>query len=166
MTDGDIAQNLAVAVGHTLPAIYLTFLDRLPARPTLGEGYGPILDFGGRRWRPYDRRRLAESVPGRRGDVPVPYAHETTRTAAGLQAADEEQGGSLSAELAAQGFSLDRLARGFCIGDDGNGEPLFVDPESGGVYTIFHDDMEVERWAGSLTELVAGSLDWLGDEDA
>ena len=65
-----------------------------------------------------------------------------------------------------QGFTLDRLSRGFCVGDDGNGDPLFVDPDTGGVYVYYHDGMDVELVAGSLDELVAGSQDWLGDEDA
>ena len=58
------------------------------------------------------------------------------------------------------------MARGFCVGDDGNGDPLFVDPDTGGVFAYYHDGMDVERWAGSLAELVAGSRDWVGDEDA
>jgi len=166
MVDGDIARELAAAVGQTLTAEYLTFLDGLPARPTLGDGYGPVLDFAGRQWRPFDRRQLAEPVPGRKRDVPVPYAHQMAREAAHLRAADAQHNGEASSELVEQGFTLDRLARGFCIGDDGNGEPVFVDAESGGVYVYYHDGMDVELVAGSLDELVVGSQDWLGDEDA
>ena len=65
MVNGDPAQELASALGQRLPDEYLTFLDDLPSRPTLGEGFSPILDFDGRQWRPFDRRKLAEPVPGR-----------------------------------------------------------------------------------------------------
>ena len=47
MAEGDVAPALAAAVGQTLPAAYLDFLDGLPSRPTLGEGYGPILRDAG-----------------------------------------------------------------------------------------------------------------------
>jgi hypothetical protein len=72
----------------------------------------------------------------------------------------------MSAVLVARGFTLDRLARGFCVGDDGNGEPLFIDAESGAIYAYCHDGMDVEVWAKSLDELIAGSRDWCGDEEA
>jgi len=166
MASGDMATDLAAAVGQSLPPAYLTFLDGLSARPTLGEGYGPILDFGGREWRPHSRLRLAETVPHLRREAAFPHAHETARHAALLRAADTAHGGEASAVLVEQGFTLDRLSRGFCVGDDGNGDPLFVDPDTGGVYVYYHDGMDVELVAGSLDELVAGSQDWLGDEDA
>ncbi|MCZ2343123.1 MAG: hypothetical protein LC104_15225 [Bacteroidales bacterium] len=165
MEGTDIAQSLAAAVGQTLPTEYLAFLDGLSVRPTLGPSYGPILNFAGRRWRPYSRTRLAETVPHHRRESAFPYAHETARYIELLRVADAQRDDQASAILD-EGFSLDRLARGFCVGDDGNGELLFVDPETGGVYAYYHDGMDVERWAGSLTELVAGSRDWLGDEDA
>ena len=166
MASGDVAVDLAAAVVQTLPLVYLAFLDGLPARPTLGESYGPILDFGGRQWRPHGRSKLAETVPHRHRESGFSYAHETARHAEMLRAADAAHGGEASAALVEQGFTLDRLARGFCVGDDGNGEPLFVDTDSGGVYVYYDDGMDVEPVAGSLAELVAGSRDWLGDEDA
>lgn len=165
MAEGDVAVSLATAVGLTLPAEYLAFLDGLPARPTLGEGYGPILDYNGRHWRPHTRRRLGETVPHRRREATFPYAHETARHADMLRAADAQHGGEASAVLVEQGFTVDRLGRGFCVGDDGNGDPLFVDPDTGGVYVYYHDGMDVEPVAGSLAELLAGSRDWLGGAD-
>lgn len=164
MTEGDIAAALAAGVGQSVPAAYIEFLDGLPTRPTLGDGYGPILDFGGRRWRPYDRARLAEVVRYGRG-TPVPRAHETAAVAEELRAGDTRHNGEMSVVLAEQGFTPDRLARGFCVGDDGNGEPLFVDPESGGVFAYYHDGMDVEPWAESLAELLTRSQDWTGEED-
>ena len=166
MASGDVAVELATAVGQTLPEEYLAFLDGLAARPTQGEGFGPILDFGGRQWRPHSRVGLSETVPHRRREAAFPYAHETARHAEMLRAADAAHGGEASAVLVEQGLTLDRLARGICVGDDGNGEPLFVDPDTGGVYVYYHDGMDVEPVAGSLAELVSGSRDWLGDEDA
>jgi hypothetical protein len=164
MASGDVAVELAAAVGQTLPVAYLHFLDRLPARPTLGDG--PIFDFGGQQWRPHDRSKLAETIPHRRRESGFPYAHEMARHAEMLRAADAVHGGEASSVLVDQGFTLDRLARGFCVGDDGNGEPLFVDLDTGGVFAYYQDGMDVEQWAPTLAELVAGSLDWLGDEDA
>jgi hypothetical protein len=79
MADSDVAIQLAATVGQTLPIAYLDFLDSLPSRPTLGDGLGLILDFDGQQWRPYDRRQLAEPVPGRRRDVPVPHALQLSR---------------------------------------------------------------------------------------
>ena len=166
MATNDVAVDLATAVGQSLPPAYLAFLDGLSTRPTLGEGYGPILDFGGQQWRPHTRTRLADIVPHRRRDSAFPYAHETARHAELLRAADAARGGEALEALVEQGFTLDRLARGFCVGDDGNGDPLFVDPDTGGVFAFYHDGMEVEQWAPTLAELVAGSRDWLGDEDA
>ena len=165
MADRVSPQELAAAVGQALPAEYLTFLDGLPARPTLGPGYDPTLDFGGRTWRPYTRERLAEVIPHRRKETAFPHAHETARHAEFLRAADMAHGGEASAVLVEQGFTLDRLARGFCVGDDGNGNPLFVDPDTGGVFAYYHDGMDVEQWAGSLAELVIGSRDGIDNED-
>ena len=136
MATNDVAVDLATAVGQSLPPAYLAFLDGLSTRPTLGEGYGPILDFGGQQWRPHTRTRLADIVPHRRRDSAFPYAHETARHAELLRAADAARGGEALEALVEQGF------------------------------TFYHDGMEVEQWAPTLAELVAGSRDWLGDEDA
>ena len=166
MAEGDVAVTLASAVGQTLPAEYLAFLDGLLARPTPDDGDDLVLDFNGRQWRPHTRSRLAETVPHRRREAAFPFAHETARHAEMLRAADAAHGGEASAELTEQGFTLDRLTRGFCIGVDDNGDVLFVDAESGGVYVYCHDGMDVEPVAGSLAELLAGSQDGSGDEDA
>jgi hypothetical protein len=107
---------------------------------------------------------LAETVPHRRRESAFPRAHETARHAELLRAADAAHGGEASAVLVEQGFTLDRLARGFCVGDDENGDPLFVDPDAGAVYVYYHDGMDVELVAGSLGELVSGSRDCPDDE--
>lgn len=159
MAEVDVAETLAAAVGQTLPTEYLVFLDRLAARPTTEDGEGPLLEYEGRTWRPHDRARLAETIPHRRRDGAFPFAHETARHAAMLRAADASHDGEASAELAELGFTVDRLARGFCVGSDDNGDVLFVDAETGGVYLYCHDGMDLEAVAGSLTELIAGSND-------
>lgn len=161
----DAASELAAAVGQTLPAAYLAFLDGLASRPTLGKGYGPILDFDGRHWRPHSREDLAEAVQYDRG-AKHPRAHETAAVAESLRAADAKHNGEMSAVLVEQGFTLERLARGFCIGDDGNGEPLFIDPDTGAVFAYYHDGMDVEQWSESVIELIDGSRDWTGDDEA
>ena len=156
--------ELAAAVGQTLPDAYFAFLDGLAARPTLGEGFGVILDFDGRHWRPHNRSELAETVRFDRG-AEHPRAHETAAVAESLRDGDAKHCGEMSAVLVEQGFTLERLARGFCIGDDGNGEPLFVDSDTGAVYAYYHDGMDVEQWSESVIELIASSRDWTGDED-
>lgn len=166
MAIDDFALSLASAVGQALPAEYLAFLDGLQARPTPDNGDDPVLDFNGRQWLPHNRSRLAETVPHRRRETAFPFAHEMARHAELLRAADAAHDGEASAELAEQGFTLDRLARGFCVGGDENGEPLFIDPDTGGVFAYYHDGMDVEQWAASLVELVIGSRDWSGDDEA
>lgn len=165
MPTNDVATELAAEVGQTLPATYIAFLDGLHLRPTLGERYSPILDIAGRQWRPYSREKMAEAVRYNRGKT-HPRAHETAAIAEDLRIGDVKANGEISAALRERGFTLDRLARGFCIGDDGNGEPLFVDAEKGEIYAYYHDGMDVEMWAKSLNELIAGSRDWTGDEEA
>ena len=165
MAEADLAVTLAAAVGQTLPAEYLAFLDGLPARSVPDDDEGPVLDFDGRQWHPHDRSRLAETIPHRRREGAFSFAHETARHAEMLRAADDAHGGEASAELAEQGFTLDRLARGFCVGSDENGDVLFVDAETGVVYLFCHDGMDLEAVAGSLAELIAGSHD-CEDDDA
>lgn len=142
---------LAAAVGWTPPSEYVVFLDGLEDRPTI------LLDFGGRMWRPFDRRRLAETMPGLKRDHPVPYAHWMARVASDLRGAVERHGDEMTAALEEQGFTLDRMARSFCIGDDGNANPVFVDHTTGAVYAYYPDGMDVERWAESPFELIFGS---------
>ncbi len=165
MPSSDVEIELAAAVGQSVPAAYTAFLDSLILRPTLGEGYGPILDFGGRQWRPYNREELASTVRYNRGSTHA-RAHETAAVAEDIRAGDAKHNGEMSAVLAERGFTLDRLGRGFCVGDDGNGEPLFVDAETGSVYAYYHDGMDIEQWADSLSALIAGSPDWNFDEEA
>ena len=50
--------------------------------------------------------------------------------------------------------------------DGSLGDLLFVDADTGGVFAYCHDGMDVEPWAGSLAELLAGSRDQAGDDDA
>ncbi len=164
MEPTDVASELAAALGQTLPAAYLDFLVGLPARPCICEGYGPMLDFGGRTWRPHTCEKLASPVRYNRGTT-FPRAHETAAIAEDLMAGDDSRRAEMTWALNERGFAVERLARGFCIGDDGNGEPLFVDPQTGGVFAYYHDGMDVEQWAESLTELLSGSKDWTGDED-
>lgn len=161
----DVAIELAAAIGQSLPDAYLAFLDGLAARPTLGDGFGVILDFDGRHWRPHSRDALAEMMQYDRGPK-HPRAHETAAVAESLRDSDAKHDGEMSAVLVEQGFTLERLARGFCIGDDGNGEPLFIDPDTGAVFAYYHDGMDVEQWSESAIELIEGSRDWTGDDEA
>lgn len=93
MAIDDLALSLAAAVGQTLPAEYLAFLDGLQARPTPDDGDDPVLDFNGRQWLPHNRSRLAETVPHRRRETAFPFAHEMARHAELLRAADAAHDG-------------------------------------------------------------------------
>lgn len=163
MADID-AIALAAAVGVRLPAAYLALLDRLDRHPAPDDD-APALDHDGQTWHPHSRRKLADIVPHRRREGAFPYARETARHAELLAAADAEHDGEASASLLEQGFPLDRLARGFCVGSDENGDPLFVDPDTGGVFLFCHDGADVEPWAPSLADLVAASVDAEGEDD-
>ena len=166
MTDRVAVQKLATAVGQTVPGEYVEFLEGLRARPQDDSGDGPVFEYDGREWLAYSLDRLAEVIPHRRGETAFPHAHGTGRHAELLRAADAVHGGEASEGLLEQGFPLDRLARGFCIGEDPDGDLLFVDADTGGVFAYCHDGMDVEPWAGSLAELLAGSRDQAGDDDA
>lgn len=161
----EIESALAREVGVSLPPSYGPFLDGLPHRPRIFKSdAAPILSYQGRQWRPYTRERLREPVQYNR-DTPRPRAHEMMAVAEELRAGDTEFNGEMSAVLVEQGFTLERLARGFCVGDDGNGEPVFVDADTGAVFVYYHDGMDVEQWADSLTAFIDGSETWTGDED-
>jgi hypothetical protein len=158
MADSDVAQELAAGVGQVLPPVYIGFLDSLPSRPTPGKDYGPILEFRGRHWRPYTRAELSSHIQYNRG-TSRPRAYETAAIAEFLLSGNVAPHAEMTWALTKRGFAVERVARGFCIGDDGNGEPLFVDPESGGVFAFYHDGMDVEPWSTSLDELIKASRD-------
>jgi hypothetical protein len=131
MTSGDVAIELAAEVGQTLPAAYLAFLDGLPARPRVFESdSGPILDFGGRHWRPHTREAMTKPVRFNRGST-FPRAHEMAAIAEDLHAGDEARRAEMTEALTEQRFTVERLARGFCIGDDGMGSQSSWTPRQG-----------------------------------
>lgn len=165
MDSRDVAVELADAVGQTLPAEYLAFLDRLSSGPGSDGQDAPLLRFDDRTWRPYDRKEMAEPVRYNR-DEAHPKAHETRCIAQDLRAMDASSDGEASSILTQMGFTLDRLSRGFCIGDDDNGEPLFVDAETGEVYAYYHDGMDLELWADSLVEFVTESRDQVIEDES
>lgn len=51
-------------------------------------------------------------------------------------------------------FELDRLKHGFWIGEN-DGNSVFLDQQTLGVYAYIQDDFCVERWAGSFRELLS-----------
>lgn len=167
MVVGDVAQELAAAVGQTLPAEYIAFLDGLPARREVHPS--SYLEFSGRAWDPHDRQRLAEPVRYNR-DEAHPSAHETLCIVAELQTMDVITDGEPSEPMVEAvgegGFTVDRLAHGFCIGYDDNGEPLFVDLDTGAVFAYYRDGVYLERWAVSLVEIITDSRDQVFEDEA
>src|SRR5262245_1844144 len=161
MADGyEIETALARAVGIDLPRSYSVFLDGLVDRPRVFESdSGPILDYAGRQWRPCTRDGLREPT-SYDGGTPKPRAHETAAIAEMLARNEQELGPWITEVLVEKGFSLERLARGFCVGDDCNGEPLFVDVQTGAVFAYYHDGMDVEQWSDSLENFMNGSRTW------
>ena len=150
---------MASAAGIHLPAAYFAFIDHLTKQATqrgsrtLGELRIGVGEYG---WRPFGPSELQKpfSLNGR---PPVPNARRTSEYAAMLRMTDEELGTDLASALTECGFDLDRLARGFTIGEDSNGEPIFVDPDTGSVFIYYHDGMDVGRWADSVDDLIARS---------
>jgi hypothetical protein len=158
MSTDDVARDLAAAVGQTLPAEYVAFLDGLSSHGEWAE-----FEFDGRGWAPYDRAQMIELVRYNR-DEPHPRAHETrciVEDVAKMDVSrdDDDDTSEPLVQLLDDdegGFTLARLARGFCIGDD-NGDPLFVDADTGAVFVFCHDGTYLERWADSLVDLVIGT---------
>jgi hypothetical protein len=149
----DLIQALANKTGIKLPDSYFTFLSGLET----GSSSGAVqrLRFGpdDKEWQPYTANALLKPFRLNRGD-PVVQAHETRAHAAFLREFDDP---FLLADLDKAGFDLDRLARGFCVGSNDAGDPIFVDSDTKAVFIYRHDDTAVQRWADDLSTFMLQS---------
>ncbi len=161
----DIAMELADKVGQTLPPVYLQFLDSLPERAAKApEGVGALMLYTvtDRQWRPYPREELSEIKGDGKHIRNYAKALETAALADFYRSGSADDQEEWEAYWSDKGITLDSLARGFCIGDDGNGEPIFIDAETGAVYVHYHDGADISRWADSVEEFLNNSVDLFG----
>jgi hypothetical protein len=138
---------LADPIPFALPGEYVAFVEAL-------EGGGGYFRHAGREWWVASISRLQAPV---RTDLmgltlpTTPYARYLVALVSSLRQqwpenAVECRDGSR--------FELDRLGNGFWIGED-DGDSVFLDQQSLGVYVYIQDSFCVERWAESFRELLA-----------
>jgi hypothetical protein len=140
---------LAQPLGITLPEEYVTFVENPPARGILvhhlsAKGDPPY------EWWPETIEGLEADVYGGHMKETLPCAHEISATA------QEFLTGGCKSVPGPGGteFRTDRLARAFWIGED-DGDGVFIDAETGGVFVYMMHEECVERWAASFAEFVA-----------
>jgi hypothetical protein len=158
---------LAGPILITLPSEYIAFVERL-------EGRGSYCQHAGREWWALSIRGLEAPV---RTDLmgltmpTTPYAHYFVALIAALHA---ELPDDTIACCDGSHFPLERLQKGFCIGEN-DGDTVFLDQQSLGVFAYIHNDYCVEQWAGSFRDFLTAaeclqspvkpSGRWQGPED-
>ena len=149
---GSVRERLAVLaapLGIALPEAYLAFMEDRPARGILvrhllGPGEPP------QEWWPTTIEGLEADIWSGRWTKHAPNAHYMRETAERFIEGQHDSvpgpGGSP--------FGTERLSRGFWIGEvDGDG--VFLDHQSLGVFAWLAHEDEVEQWAASFAEFVA-----------
>lgn len=140
---------LANTIPLALPPEYVTFVEGL-------RGRGDYVRHSGHDW-------WASSINGLETPVrtdlmglalpSTPYA----RYLVALVAYHRAQGGDDSVACRdGSRFDLDRLQMGFWIGEN-DGDSVFLDQQTLGVFAYIQDEPCVEQWAGSFQEFVAGA---------
>jgi hypothetical protein len=140
---------LAAPVGIELPESYLAFMERRPDRGILIRHLCNPQDPA-YEWRPEPVEFLEQDIHRGRWRKVELNAHYTRATAGPLLA-----GGHTSVPGPdGSRFATERLARGFWIGEvDGDG--VFIDHQTGGVFAWLAHEDEVEQWASSFADFVA-----------
>ena len=140
---------LARPLGITLPEEYVAFVEKPPARGILVHHLCPAGDPP-YEWWPSTIEGLEADVFSGRGPEVLPNAHYVRAEAEEFLAGGCESipgpGGKR--------FRTDRLARGFWIGEV-DGDSVFIDAETLGVFAYLMHENTVERWAASFAEFVA-----------
>ena len=140
---------LAAPLGIALPGEYVAFVENPPARGILihhlcAAGDPPF------EWWPETIDGLEADVHGGRGREVLPSAHYVRAEAAEFLRVGWESvpgpGGTR--------FRTDRLSRGFWIGEE-DGDSVFIDHETQGVYAFMMHENCVEHWADSFAAFVA-----------
>ena len=140
---------LASPLGIDLPEEYLTFLERRPERGiAIRHRCGP--QDPPDEWWPRPVEYLEQDIHGGWGQKVELYAHYMRATA-------EEFLGGGHQSVHGPGrsrFGTERMGRGFWIGEV-DGDDVFIDHETGGVFAWLEHEGEVEQWAPSFADFVA-----------
>jgi hypothetical protein len=140
---------LAVPLGIELPEAYLAFMEHRPERGI------PIHHLGGpgeppKEWWPATLDVLEEDIWRGRWTKAAPNAHYMREEAERFISAGVE----FVTCPAGPPFSSARLSRGFWIGEE-DGDSVFLDHQTLGVFAWLAHEDEVEQWASSFAEFVA-----------
>jgi hypothetical protein len=140
---------LAAPLGITLPEAYIAFVESPPESGILIHHLRDEDDP--EEWWPETIKGLEANIyRGERGRR-VPYAHYMRQTAENYLASGPD------ATLPGPGrkkFRASRMARGFWIGEE-DGDSVFLDQETLGVFAFLQHDDRIEQWATSFAEFVA-----------
>ena len=140
---------LAAPLGLTLPEAYLAFVESPPESGILIHHL--CSEDDPEEWWPETIEGLEADIHRGRGKQRIPYAHYMRATAEDYLAGGPDV--SLPGPGDAQ-FRADRLARGFWIGEE-DGDSVFIDQQTLGVFAFLQHDDRVEQWAISFAEFVA-----------
>ena len=140
---------LATPLGIELPEEYLAFMERRPERGI------PIRHLCSRNdpsaeWWPATVDFLEADIWHGRWTKSAPNAHYLRGEAERFLSAGVE---SVPGPAGSR-FATERLSRGFWIGEE-DGDSVFLDPQTLGVFAWLAHEDEVEQWAVSFGEFVA-----------
>jgi hypothetical protein len=140
---------LAAPLGIELPEEYLAFMERRPERGIfirhLCNPSDPPTE-----WWPATIESLEADIWGGRGSKTAPTAHYLRGEAERFLSAGVES----VPGPAGSPFATERLSRGFWLGEE-DGDSVFLDPQTRGVFAWLAHEDEVEQWAVSFGEFVA-----------
>lgn len=142
---------LAAPLGIHLPEEYVAFMEAppargIPVRHLCAAGDPPAA------WWPEPIEELEADIHRGRMPTPVLGAHYLRATAAEYLSG----GGRSVPDPGGAAFAIERLGRGFWIGEV-DGDSVFLDAETLGVlaYLEYADAVRVEQWAPSFVAFVA-----------
>lgn len=141
--------NLASSLGIDLPESYLYFMESRPKHGILLRHRCSPEDLS-YEWWPASVEFLEQDIHQGRWHKIEQYAHYMQSTAeqflAGGHSSVTGPGGSR--------FGTERMSHGFWIGEV-DGDSVFIDQETCGVFAWLEHEGKVEQWAASFADLVA-----------
>lgn len=140
---------LAAPLGIELPEAYIAFMEGPSGRGILVRHLCNRQDPA-YEWRPAPIAFLEEDVHGGRWKKVELYAHYMRSTAEEYLAGGHE---SIPGPHGSE-FATERLGRGFWIGEV-DGDSVFIDQRTLGVFAYLAHESEVEQWAPSFADFVA-----------
>jgi hypothetical protein len=143
-------EALSNPIPLALPSEYIAFVEGL-------EGRGDYFTHAGHEWWAASIRGLEAPV---RTDLmgltmpTTPFARSCVALVAYLRGQSRDD--SVACHDGSR-FDLERLQNGFWIGED-DGDSVFLDQQSLGVFAYIQYDFYVEQWAGSFREFITAAL--------